>query len=147
MKAPIALLELLLRLAVWLALAPLLPGIIAKVKAWVARRRGPPVLQLYYDLARLWRKGAVISTLASPGFVAGPAVAWVALAAAAALVPLGPLGGAVSEGLLQVQGGDLIVRFQPAVQKIARRLRAGFLRRRGLLLLGANGIQGLPSGE
>jgi formate hydrogenlyase subunit 4 len=96
MKAPIALLELLLRLAVWLALAPLLPGIIAKVKAWVARRRGPPVLQLYYDLARLWRKGAVISTLASPGFVAGPAVAWVALAAAAALVPLGPLGGAVS---------------------------------------------------
>ena len=41
----------------WLLLAPLLPGIINKVKAWVAGRRGPPVLQLYYDLARLWRKG------------------------------------------------------------------------------------------
>ena len=59
------------------------PGIINKVKAWVAGRRGPPVLQLYYDLAKLWRKGVVLSTLASPGFIAGPAVAWVALIGAA----------------------------------------------------------------
>ena len=67
-----SILEFLARLAVWLLLAPLLPGIINKVKAWVAGRRGPPVLQLYYDLARLWRKGVVLSTLASPGFIAGP---------------------------------------------------------------------------
>jgi len=85
-------LEFILRLAVWLLLAPLLPGLINKVKAWVAGRRGPPVLQLYYDLARLWRKGVVISELASPGFIAGPAAAWVALLAAALLLPLGPLG-------------------------------------------------------
>jgi formate hydrogenlyase subunit 4 len=89
-------LELLLRLAVWLLLAPLLPGIINKVKAWVAGRRGPPVLQLYYDLAKLWQKGVVMSTLASPGFIAGPAVAWVALLAAALLMPLGPAGGVLS---------------------------------------------------
>ncbi len=85
----------ILRMAVWLALAPLLPGIINKVKAWVAGRRGPPLLQLYYDLARLWRKGVVLSTLASPGFIAGPAITWVALLAATFLVPLGPLGGSV----------------------------------------------------
>ena len=83
-------LEIILRLAVWLLLAPLLPGIINKVKAWVAGRKGPPVLQLYYDLAKLWRKGVVLSTLASPAFVAGPAVAWVALTGAAMLMPLGP---------------------------------------------------------
>jgi formate hydrogenlyase subunit 4 len=88
-------LEVIARLALWLLLAPLLPGIINKVKAWVAGRRGPPVLQLYYDLARLWRKGVVMSTLASPGFVIGPAVAWVALASAALLLPLGPAGGVV----------------------------------------------------
>jgi formate hydrogenlyase subunit 4 len=88
-----AALEILLRLGVWLMLAPLLPGIINKVKAWVAGRRGPPVLQLYYDLAKLWRKGVVLSTAASPGHIAGPAVAWVALAGAALLLPLGP-GGA-----------------------------------------------------
>jgi formate hydrogenlyase subunit 4 len=89
-------LEFILRLAVWLLLAPLLPGIINKVKAWVAGRRGPPVLQLYYDLAKLWRKGVVLSTLASPGFIAGPAVAWVAVTGAALLMPLGPAGSALS---------------------------------------------------
>lgn len=88
--------QLILRLAVWLLVAPLLPGVINKVKAWVAGRRGPPVLQLYYDLAKLWRKGVVLSSLASPGFVAGPAVAWVALLGAASLVPLGPLGSTLS---------------------------------------------------
>jgi formate hydrogenlyase subunit 4 len=91
-----SILEIILRLAVWLLLAPLLPGIINRVKAWVARRRGPPVLQLYYDLARLWHKSVVLSTLASPGFVAGPAVAWVAVTGAALLVPLGPAGVALS---------------------------------------------------
>lgn len=89
-------LSLVLRLALWLLLAPLLPGLINKVKAWVAGRRGPPVLQLYYDLAKLWRKGVVLSTLASPGFIIGPAVGWVAVISAALLMPLGPAGGAVS---------------------------------------------------
>ena len=92
----ISFLGFLLRLAFWLLVAPLLPGIINKVKAWVAGRRGPPTLQLYYDLAKLWRKGVVLSTLASPGFVAGPAVAWVALISAAMLMPLGAAGGALS---------------------------------------------------
>ena len=63
----IAVLGIFLRLALWLLLAPLLPGIVNKVKAWVAGRRGPPMLQLYYDLAKLWRKGVVMSNLASPG--------------------------------------------------------------------------------
>ena len=92
----IAIVEILLRLACWLLLAPLLPGIINKVKAWVAGRRGPPVLQLYYDLARLWRKGVVLSTLVSPAFVILPAVGWVAVLAAAMLVPLGPAGASLS---------------------------------------------------
>lgn len=92
----IATLELLLRIASWVVLAPLLPGIINKVKAWVAGRQGPPILQLYYDLARLWRKGIVVSNLASPAFIAGPAVAWVAIFIAAMLLPTGPAGGAVS---------------------------------------------------
>jgi formate hydrogenlyase subunit 4 len=89
------LLDLVLRLALWLLVAPLLPGIVNRVKAWVAGRRGPPLLQLYYDLARLWRKGVVLSDLASPGFIAGPAIAWVALLGAALLMPLGPAGGAL----------------------------------------------------
>jgi len=82
----------LLHLAAWLLLAPIIPGIINKVKAWVAGRRGPPVLQLYFDLAKLWRKGVVLSNAVSPGHIIGPAIAWVALVGAALLLPLG-LGG------------------------------------------------------
>ena len=85
-------LDIFLRLAVWVLLAPLLPGIINRVKAWVAGRRGPPVLQLYYDLGKLWRKGVVLSTAVSPGHVAGPAIAWVAIVGAALLLPAGPAG-------------------------------------------------------
>lgn len=107
-------LEALLRILGWLLLAPLLPGIINKVKAWVAGRRGPPVLQLYYDLARLWRKSVVLSTLASPAFVAGPAVAWVAIAAAAVLLPLGPgVGG------LGFPGDVLLLVYLLAVARFA----------------------------
>jgi formate hydrogenlyase subunit 4 len=54
------------------------------------------MFQLYYDLAKQWRKGVVMSTLASPGFIAGPAVAWAAVTGAAMLMPLGPAGGALS---------------------------------------------------
>lgn len=88
--------EFVVRVAFWMALAPLGPGIINKVKAWVAGRKGPPVLQLYYDLARLWRKGVVISTAASPGHIIGPAIAWIAISCAAALLPIGPFGSTVS---------------------------------------------------
>lgn len=82
--------EMLIRAGIWLVVAPLIPGIINKVKAWVAGRRGPPILQLYYDVSRLWRKGVVLSHAVSPGHLGGPAVAWVAIFCAAALLPLGP---------------------------------------------------------
>lgn len=81
---------------IWLVFAPLLPGVINRVKAWLAGRTGPPVLQLYYDLARLWRKGVVISTAVSPGHVAGPAVALVSLIGASLLLPVGHAGAPVA---------------------------------------------------
>lgn len=89
-------LDILVRLAVWVLFAPILPGIINKVKAWVAGRQGPPLLQLYFDLARLWRKGVVLSTAVSAAHVAGPAIAWVALLASALLLPLGPAHGGLA---------------------------------------------------
>ena len=109
-----SLLDLILRLDCWLLLAPLLPGIINKVKAWVAGRRGPPVLQLYYDLARLWKKGVVMSTLASPAFVILPAVTWIALLCAAMLMPLGPLGAS-----LTFRGDALLLLYLLALGRFA----------------------------
>jgi formate hydrogenlyase subunit 4 len=78
-----------LHLALLLALPPLLPGVVARVKAIVAGRRGPPLVQPYRDLLRLLRKGAVYGAGTSWVFRAGPVVALATALAAGALLPLG----------------------------------------------------------
>jgi formate hydrogenlyase subunit 4 len=69
-------------------LPPLLLGVIAKTKAVFTGRRGPPVLQPYYDLAKLFRKGSVFSTTTTWVFRAGPVVGLVTAGLAVLLVPL-----------------------------------------------------------
>jgi len=71
------------------ACAPLLPSLIARVKALVAGRSGPPLLQPYFDLAKLLRKGAVYSRTTTWVFRAGPIVTLAAMASALVLVPYG----------------------------------------------------------
>ncbi len=75
-------------LAVLLALAPLLPGLAGRTKSLLTGRQGPPVLQLYADLAKLLRKGAVFSTTTSWVFRVAPAIFAGTTVAAAALLPL-----------------------------------------------------------
>jgi formate hydrogenlyase subunit 4 len=75
--------------ALALVLAPLLPGIINRTKAVIAGRDGQPLLQLYYDLAKLLRKGAVYSHTTSWVFRAGPVVGLVSAVAVLAVLPLG----------------------------------------------------------
>src|SRR3954451_18126562 len=72
-----------------LALPPLLLGVINKTKALFAGRVGPPLLQPYYDLARLFHKGSVISTTTTWVFLAAPVVGVVAVGLGLLLVPLG----------------------------------------------------------
>lgn len=72
-----------------LVCAPLLRGIINRTKALFAGRRGPPLLQPYYDIAKLLRKGAVYSHTTTWVFRAGPIFTLSGLLAAAALLPLG----------------------------------------------------------
>jgi formate hydrogenlyase subunit 4 len=71
-----------------LALPPLLLGVIGKTKALFAGRIGPPVLQPYYDLIKLFRKGSVFSTTTTWVFRAGPVVGLVTAAVAVLLIPL-----------------------------------------------------------
>jgi formate hydrogenlyase subunit 4 len=72
-----------------LLLPPLLLGVINKTKALFAGRRGPPLLQVYLDIAKLMRKGLVISRTTTWVFRAGPVVTLVSVAAAGLLVPFG----------------------------------------------------------
>lgn len=82
-------LQVLLHILSALLIPPLIPGLINKVKALMAGRSGPPVLQLYYDLAKLSRKQAVISRTTTWIFLAGPVGAVAVGLVAAMLVPFG----------------------------------------------------------
>ncbi len=93
-----AFLQALGQMVLALLAAPLLPGIINKTKAWFAGRQGPPVLQLYWDLAKLARKGAVYSRTTSWLFRAGPVISLAALLTALALVPCGGTAWAAFPG-------------------------------------------------
>lgn len=75
-----------------LLLPPLIPGLINKVKAVLAGRNGPPVLQLYYDLAKLSRKRAIFSRTTTWVFLAGPIGTVAAGLVAGLLVPFGHTG-------------------------------------------------------
>jgi len=79
----------LVHVLIALVAAPLLPGLINRIKALVAGRQGPPVLQLYYDLAKLFRKGAVYSRTTTWVFRASPLVGVAAVALALTLIPSG----------------------------------------------------------
>lgn len=83
--------------------APLLQGIVTKVKAFFAGRRGPPLLQGYADLFKLLRKGAVFSETTTWLFRAGPVVSLAAVVGALVLNPAGGLPAPVRFG------GDLFV--------------------------------------
>ena len=83
----------IIHVALALLLVPLLPGVINRVKAWFAGRRGPPLVQAYYDLWKLLHKGAVYSKTTTWLFVAGPIVGLACVTTVLLIVPLGGVPG------------------------------------------------------
>jgi len=80
----------LLQALALLVLAPLVQGAMKRLRARLAGKPGPSVLQPYRDLAKLWRKEALVPTGASPLAIAAPGIVLgVALTFVAAL-PLLP---------------------------------------------------------
>ena len=78
----------LIHILVAVTLPPLMLGVINRTKALFAGRVGPPLLQPYYDLHRLFRKGFVFSTTTTWVFRAGPVVGLVTTALALLMIPL-----------------------------------------------------------
>jgi formate hydrogenlyase subunit 4 len=85
-----------------LAVAPLLVGLVRKVKARLTRRRGASVIQPYRDLARLLRKESVVAETASWLFRVAPYMIFACIWVAAALVPT------FAAGLIFSWSADLI---------------------------------------
>jgi formate hydrogenlyase subunit 4 len=70
-------------------LPPLLLGVIVKTKAFFAGRNGMPLLQPYYDIIKLFRKGSVVSATTTWVFRASPVITLATTALALLLIPLG----------------------------------------------------------
>jgi formate hydrogenlyase subunit 4 len=86
-----------------LLLAPLLFGVINRTKAFFAGRHGQPMLQLYYDIWKLLRKGAVYSGTTTWVFRLGPLVSLGAACATLLFLPFA--------GIFSIAGfpGDLVL--------------------------------------
>lgn len=86
-----------------LVLAPLLLGVINRTKAVFAGRHGSPLLQAYFDLVKLLKKGAVYSRTTTWVFHAAPVIGLTSLVAALVLLPVAGVRAPVTFA------GDLVV--------------------------------------
>ncbi|MEO1816001.1 MAG: NADH-quinone oxidoreductase subunit H [Acetobacterium sp.] len=68
--------------------APLVNGIIKKIKALTQKRTGAPLLQMYYDLFKLFKKTSVVSDVSSWIFRVTPYIVLATALAAALIVPV-----------------------------------------------------------
>ena len=87
----------LLQAFVLLLVAPLIAGIIKKLKALLQNRIGSSILQEYFDLYKWWRKPTFITPYTSTIFLAAPCVYFASTIAAACMLP-NFFGKAVSFG-------------------------------------------------
>lgn len=89
-------LEIIEQIAILLFVPPLFIGIINKMKAWAAGRKGAPLFQFYFDLWKLLKKGEVYSRTATWIFTAGPIISLASIFCAGFILPLAlsssPLG-------------------------------------------------------
>jgi formate hydrogenlyase subunit 4 len=77
-----------LTIAVPLLAAPLLAGVINKTKAFFAGRKGRPLLQLYYDIIKLFKKDFIYSKTTSWIFRACPQVGMASMIIVLGIMPL-----------------------------------------------------------
>jgi len=83
--------SVLSRLAACLLFSPFLLGVIGKTKAFFAGRKGPPLLQPYYDILKLIQKGSVYSVTTTWIFRAAPLIFFATTLIASFLIPFGGL--------------------------------------------------------
>lgn len=85
--------------------APLLRGVIARLKAWIQNRQGASIFLPYSDLWKLLRKEDLVPDTASALFRLAPAILLAATVATAVFVPVlhgGSLAGATGDFILMV---------------------------------------------
>ncbi len=92
-----------------LVFAPGLSGAIAHIEARLQGRRGPRILQPYYDLAKLFRKETLVPEDASWVFLAGPMVAFTCYLVVPLLIPVLTTYGLPLGYMGDILGGGFIL--------------------------------------
>lgn len=83
----IDLLRLVAQVFLLLLCAPLVSGIIKKIKALLQNRMGASIFQEYFDLYKWWRKPTIITPASTILFVLAPLVYFTSVLVAAAMLP------------------------------------------------------------
>lgn len=86
-----------------LLIAPLVRGVIARIKARFQNRHGASIFRPYQDLLKLFRKEDLVPATSSALFRAAPVVVFAATIAAALFVPV------LHDGSLLAMSGDFVV--------------------------------------
>lgn len=105
---PVAAVQALQPLTVLVA-APGVSGFIATAEARMQGRRGPRVLQPYYDLAKLFRKESLAPVGASAVFLAAPVLAMVCYLTVPLLIPVLTSYGLPLGYMGDILGGGIIL--------------------------------------
>ncbi len=92
------------------AIAPLVRGVIARLKAGIQNRQGASVWRPYVDLRKLFRKQDLVPTTASPIFRLAPVVLFVVTVTVAAFVP-----ALQASALLGVTGDFIVLAYLLAI--------------------------------
>jgi formate hydrogenlyase subunit 4 len=115
---PVPVIQLLQVLTIAIA-APGVTGVIAKAEARLQGRRGPRVLQPYYDLAKLARKEALAPDGASWFFLAAPLIAVAAYLTIPLLIPVLTTYGLPLGYMGDILGGGFMLALASFVVAVA----------------------------
>jgi formate hydrogenlyase subunit 4 len=109
----------LLNIILALVLSPLLLGFINRTKAKFAGRKGQPLLQPYYDLNKLMKKGAVYSSTTTWMFRLGPVLS---LAVIMVSLMIAPCGG--NRGIFSFSGDFILMAYALGIARFVTVLAA-----------------------
>lgn len=109
----------LLQLVYVALLAPLLVGVLRKIEERLQSQNGPPVLQPYYDLIKLFRKESVTSRSASPLFTLAPTIVFSLYLFLTLVLPIITAFPLAFGPVVDFVGGGLIFGAAATIKKIA----------------------------
>lgn len=99
--------------------SPGISGIIAKIQARIQGRRGPRILQPYYDLAKLFRKESLAPRRAGWFFLVGPVLAFACYLTVPLLIPVLTTYGLPLGNMGDILGGGIILSLASFVVAIS----------------------------